>query len=111
LLNKGKLFRIGGDEFCLLLPNFSAAEASATAERIRKIVDSFPPFGCVVKVTASIGVADSETVELKTPEDLVHAADQAMYVAKFTGENRVCLYPPTPAEAEAAAENRKKPRR
>jgi Diguanylate cyclase, GGDEF domain len=45
LLNKGKLYRIGGDEFCVMLPNFSAAEASASAERIRKIVDAFPPFG------------------------------------------------------------------
>jgi diguanylate cyclase (GGDEF)-like protein len=111
LLNKGKLYRIGGDEFCVMLPNFAAQEASATAERIRKLVDGFPPFGGIVKVTSSIGVADSETSELDTPEGLVSAADEAMYVAKFTGGNRVCLWPPQPAEAEAAAENRKKPRR
>lgn len=111
LLNKGKLYRVGGDEFCAMLPNFAATEASSTAERIRKLVDGFPTFGGVVKVTSSIGVADSETQELDTPERLVDAADEAMYVAKFTGGNRICLWPPSPAEAEAAAENRKKPRR
>ncbi len=111
LLSKGKLYRIGGDEFCVVLPNFSAPEAFATAERIRKLVDGFPPFGGVVKITSSIGAAASETKGLETPEALVDAADEAMYVAKFTGGNRVRSWPPAVAEAKAAAENKKKPRR
>jgi diguanylate cyclase (GGDEF)-like protein len=37
---KGKLYRVGGDEFCVLLPNFSRLEAAATAERVRSTVDA-----------------------------------------------------------------------
>jgi len=107
LRRKGKLYRIGGDEFCAMLPNFSAPEATATAEGLRKLIDALPPFGGVVKVTASIGVATSNATGLETPEALINAADEAMYVAKFTTENRVCLWPPEPSEARQAAEKRK----
>ena len=39
VLNKGKLYRPGGDEFVVLLPNFSSEEAASTAERIRATID------------------------------------------------------------------------
>ena len=104
--HKGKLYRVGGDEFVVMLPNFSGSEASSTAERVRTSIDDLKPFGGVVKITASIGVAVSGT-RLSTPEVLVKAADEAMYVSKFTTKNRVCSWPPPPADAEQAAANRK----
>jgi diguanylate cyclase (GGDEF)-like protein len=111
LVRKGKLYRVGGDEFCAMLPNFTGPEAMAAAERIRRRIDELEPFGGIVKVTASIGVAVADGAQLTTPDALIDAADEAMYVAKFTTENRVCLWPPNRAEAEQAAEKRQKPRR
>jgi diguanylate cyclase (GGDEF)-like protein len=111
LVRKGKLYRIGGDEFGALLPNFSGSEALATAERIRADVDVLRPFGGIVKVTVSIGVAVSDTVQSRTPDALLKASDDAMYVVKHTTENRVCLWPPNPDEKRAADQNRKKSRR
>jgi diguanylate cyclase (GGDEF)-like protein len=108
LRHKGKLYRVGGDEFCVMLPNFSTSEASASAERVRAAVDGLKPFGGMVKVTASIGLAVSNGAELSTPDALVKAADDAMYVSKFTTKNRVCLWPPDAVEAAQAEANRKK---
>jgi diguanylate cyclase (GGDEF)-like protein len=105
---KGKLYRAGGDEFCVMLPNFSVPEATATAERIRSKIDGLPPFGGLVKVTSSIGVAASDAPALTTAEALVGAADKAMYVAKHTTKNLVCSWPTDPAQAAAAEANRKK---
>ena len=107
LRHRGKLYRVGGDEFCAMLPNLSVDEAKATAERIRESLDALQPFGGRIKVTASLGVASSDRKELSTADRLIGAADEAMYVSKFTGKNRVCVWPPAQAEAALAATNRK----
>lgn len=108
LRNKGKLYRVGGDEFCVMLPNFSTPEATPAAERVRTSIDALKAFGGKVKVTASIGLVASDGSEPWTPEALVKAADEAMYVAKFTTKNRVCLWPPNASESAQAETNRKK---
>jgi diguanylate cyclase (GGDEF)-like protein len=108
LRHRGKLYRVGGDEFCAMLPNFCVDEAGVTAERIRKSIDALKPFGGVVKVTASLGVAVSDRKELSTADALVRAADQAMYVSKFTTKNCVCIWPPDQKDAAQAEVNRKK---
>jgi diguanylate cyclase (GGDEF)-like protein len=102
LRHRGKLYRVGGDEFCAMLPNCCADEARATAERIRKSVDSLEPFGGKVKVTVSLGVAVSDRAKLSAAKALVTAADEAMYVSKFTTKNRVCMWPPGQEEAAQA---------
>jgi diguanylate cyclase (GGDEF)-like protein len=107
LRRKGKLYRVGGDEFCAVLPNFATAEAAVTAERVRAAIDALKPFGGVVKVTASIGVAGSDANQLVTAESLVKAADEAMYVAKFTGKNRIAACPLDPEKAAQADARRK----
>jgi diguanylate cyclase (GGDEF)-like protein len=89
---KGKLYRYGGDEFCVLLPNYSTAEGHMTAERIRAAIEAKPPVRGSVKVTTSIGVASSEMRGLEDPEKLVDSADRAMYSAKRTTKNRVCVW-------------------
>jgi diguanylate cyclase (GGDEF)-like protein len=108
LLHKGRLYRVGGDEFCAMLPNFSKEEAAATAERVRKAVDDLRAFGGKVKVTVSVGVAVSSDKGLAQADALVKAADEAMYVSKFTTKNRVCLWPPNPQELTLAQANKQK---
>jgi diguanylate cyclase (GGDEF)-like protein len=107
LRHKGILYRVGGDEFCAMLPNYTKEEAAGTAERIRKAVDDLKAFGGKVKVTVSIGVALSSDKGLAQAHALVKAADEAMYVSKFTTKNRVCLWPPNPQELALAQENKK----
>lgn len=103
---KGKLYRCGGDEFCVLLPNFSTAEAHVTAERIRAAIEAMPPVGGIVEVTTSIGVASSDVPYLENPQALVDSADGAMYVSKWTTKNRVCAWPPSNEDKELAQKNR-----
>jgi len=73
--------RYGGEEIAAILPDTSTDAAVELAEIIRSAIER----GGVV--TASIGVATAAAHEL--PEDLVHAADAAMYKAKAAGRNRV----------------------
>jgi diguanylate cyclase (GGDEF)-like protein len=108
LRHRGRLYRVGGDEFCAVLPNFNIEEAAAAGERIRRSIDALPPFGGKVKVTASLGVAVSDQKRLSTADALARAADEAMYVSKFTTKNRVCIWPPDKQDAAQAEMNRKK---
>jgi predicted signal transduction protein with EAL and GGDEF domain len=97
-----------GTNSVAMLPNLCVDEAGVTAERIRKSIDALKPFGGVVKVTAGLGVAVSDRKELPTADALVRAADQAIYVSKFTTKNRVCIWPPDQKDAAQAEANRKK---
>ena len=88
---KGKLYRYGGDEFVLVLPNYESAEAKPTGERIRKAIGEGNPGG-TIKVTASVGVVSSDRLQTTDPKTLLEAADGAMYSAKRSGENRVKVW-------------------
>lgn len=90
IFHKGKLYRYGGDEFVVVLPNFEISEATATAERIREAIAS-APLVSGLGVTASLGVASSSRPGQWTAESLVAAADQAMYRSKDAGGNRVTV--------------------
>jgi len=85
---KGILYRWGGDEFAISLPDFSTEEAHATAERIRSAVEQAKP-GIDLPVTTSIGVSGSDQMTNASAEDLLEAADKAMYTSKQQGKNRV----------------------
>lgn len=85
------LARYGGEEFCLLLPDVPGPGAVALAGRIRKAVakESFAVDGKAIALTLSAGVAariDEGPDEL---DDLVARADEALYIAKNRGRNRV----------------------
>jgi diguanylate cyclase (GGDEF)-like protein len=102
IARKGRLYRFRqGDEFAVLLRNFTASEAHAVAERIRKEIEDAKPGGDV-RVTASIGIVSSEELGLGTPAELLGAADEAMYVSKVQGKNRVTTCPVATEELEAA---------
>jgi len=86
--------RYGGEEFAAILPESDETNAHAVAERIRKTVAETPfllPGGNAAPVTVSIGVACYPGYAANM-DQIVEHADQAMYLAKQTGRNRVCIY-------------------
>jgi diguanylate cyclase (GGDEF)-like protein len=83
--------RYGGEELAVVLPDCEIGQAATTAERIRHAIASLHvPLRCgrTISVTASLGVASLD-VETRTRQQLVEAADAALYVAKRAGKNRV----------------------
>jgi diguanylate cyclase (GGDEF)-like protein len=84
------LFRYGGEEFFLVVPETSLAEAAKLAERLRMAISS-TPFDAVaagsLRVTVSIGVATWRPG--RSAQVLVDAADEALYAAKSAGRDRV----------------------
>ncbi|TGQ64248.1 GGDEF domain-containing protein [Mesorhizobium sp. M00.F.Ca.ET.186.01.1.1] len=93
--------RYGGEEFLVLLPGVNEEEAVSVAERIRRSVEAaaFPNPGSRVSrnVTLSIGVAVQRADDAFTPEQLQRQADEALYLAKQTGRNRVQFHSPEPS--------------
>jgi diguanylate cyclase (GGDEF)-like protein len=84
--------RYGGEEFCLLLPNFNAARARQAGEMVRTAVqDLGMPHATSVyqSVTVSVGVACTTPSDAQAPKDLIEAADAALYAAKHRGRNAV----------------------
>lgn len=82
--------RFGGDEFALILPQAYSEGALVVAERLRGRIEQIqiPGFG---NITASIGIA-SFPADAPARAELVSAADAALYTAKRTGRNRVCIF-------------------
>ena len=95
--------RFGGEEFVVLLPGADEREACLVAERLRERVSAIalPAPGAQVTVTVSIGVAALGTHGTELFE-LLAAADVAVYRAKESGRDRVCLLPPgvKPSDAQ-----------
>ncbi|HEX3533419.1 MAG TPA: diguanylate cyclase [Gemmatimonadaceae bacterium] len=86
--------RYGGEEFLLILPGTVLDAAVTFAERVREKVEShtFAYEGGTLRRTMSCGVAAAPHPKVKDQEGLVRAADDALYVAKETGRNRVVRY-------------------
>lgn len=86
--------RYGGEEFIILMTESSPDKAYIAAERIRKkveehafVIDVDPGY---IHITVSIGIAGFVSY-MATKEDLVEQADRALYSAKQTGRNKVCM--------------------
>lgn len=87
------LARYGGEEFIAVLPNTSLSGATFVAEQMRKAVAQLNiahPETPYLQITASFGVASGVAMPETNPQDLIGAADQALYQAKHRGRNRVC---------------------
>ncbi|MCM2680038.1 sensor domain-containing diguanylate cyclase [Echinimonas agarilytica] len=82
-----QVFRIGGEEFALLMPLTCQLQAVRVVERIRQSMK-------LDNITFSAGIAEysKETFE----HDLLNSADQAMYTAKNNGRDRICIAPSEP---------------
>jgi diguanylate cyclase (GGDEF)-like protein len=82
-----QLFRMGGEEFLLLLPETSVADSMTVAENIRRAIENADWLGDHPPVTISVGVSRHELNE-KTDE-WIKKADSALYRAKKMGRNNV----------------------
>ena len=94
--------RFGGDEFVLLLPRTRAADAHRVAERVRTRIASLPlraTNGDTVQVTASLGVAALAEGTRSELNELLAAADAALYEAKRHGRNQVQMLRPAAPRA------------
>jgi diguanylate cyclase (GGDEF)-like protein len=86
--------RYGGEEFAVGMVDTDSGGAGQMGERIRKILENTPVtrvFDGELRVTVSIGVS-SFPEDTKNMSDLVTHADNALYQAKRSGRNRVCLH-------------------
>jgi diguanylate cyclase (GGDEF)-like protein len=104
--------RYGGEEFAVIVPETDLDGAVKLAERLR--IDLLKaqvelPDGTQLRVAASFGVAVKG--ELTRPEELIEAADEALYEAKRAGKNRVAPKSATADESELSArpERRRRP--
>ena len=89
--------RFGGEEFALLLPRTTAAQALEITERIRQGISqlAIPRDGtAAIRVTISIGIAVPSQAR-RTLDDLLASADHALYQAKSSGRDRVVIYADT----------------
>ncbi len=86
--------RYGGDEFGIILPETEPRQAWVQAERIRCVMERDPPGGQATldgkRLTVSLGVACLGS-DMGIVEDLVRAADQALYCAKAAGGNQTAV--------------------
>jgi diguanylate cyclase (GGDEF)-like protein len=87
------LARYGGEEFIITLVHTDQAGAAKVAERLRESVSEIelPTEQGVLKFTISVGV--STFFKRSLLEEIIGRADQALYQAKTSGRNRVCLAP------------------
>lgn len=109
---RGRPFRYGGEEFTIVFPGKGAKEAAQHLEQLRSVIAEYQMYlrdsdrpkddnsgkarrtgrrsDGYVSVTVSIGVAEVGK-RFPTPEDVIKAADEALYKAKSRGRNQVCL--------------------
>jgi diguanylate cyclase (GGDEF)-like protein len=83
--------RYGGEEFMVVAPGTGLRDGAAVAERLRRLIEATAiRWGSrELRVTASVGVATWPMARVSVCEELVSAADSALYAAKDAGRNRV----------------------
>ena len=88
------VFRFGGEEFVVLMPETDIRGAMQASEKIRLgcASEPFQNSSTAVDVTVSIGAASFHAHQPKNPGDLIRMADEALYEAKKGGRNRVVAF-------------------
>jgi diguanylate cyclase (GGDEF)-like protein len=86
--------RYGGEEFLLVLPSTNFSGALAVADRVWRSVGGEPYSmpGASERVSLSVGVAVFPSRDIKSKDQLIKAADRALYQAKGDGRDRICVY-------------------
>jgi len=88
-----KVYRYGGEEFLVCLPNADMKQCARVLERLRRVIEASPVTisdETVLPVTASIGAAPM--TKNRTAEQIIEKADKALYAAKEGGRNRVRVW-------------------
>jgi diguanylate cyclase (GGDEF)-like protein len=85
------LARLGGEEFCILLPYTDSKQAKKVAERLREKIEIKPIIvdGLRVKVTISVGISLVSTGD-EDGHQAMERADQKLFQAKESGRNQIC---------------------
>lgn len=89
--------RVGGEEFCIVLPGSTLLQAQRIAERIRERIsrkEILVQNSQTIRISASLGVSSAEPSESYLFEYLQMVADKRLYLAKWGGRNRVCAVDP-----------------
>jgi diguanylate cyclase (GGDEF)-like protein len=94
--------RVGGEEFAFILPETGKAEGLVFAERFRRRVEtSVMAPDSLNPITVSVGLA-AFPQDGRNPDEIVWAADEALYESKRAGRNRVTAYPRKSDEVPAS---------
>jgi diguanylate cyclase (GGDEF)-like protein len=91
--DKIHLYRYGGEEFVVIIPDITSEEAIGIGERLRVKVEASCP------VTVSVGISQYRTIS-EGLDRLIREADAALYEAKRKGRNRVVVYDKAAFEPE-----------
>jgi diguanylate cyclase (GGDEF)-like protein len=91
------MYRLGGEEFLIVLPGVDLETGEILAERLREAIQEAPPAGIPVTISLGVSAASGAQVDYDT---LFRAADAALYEAKRAGRNRVVAASPATTEAE-----------
>lgn len=84
LSNDGYLYRVGGEEFIIMLKGKPKDEVYEIAEKIRNTVEELKWLKDI-NVTISLGIAHSN----ESSENIIKKADENLYISKATGKNRI----------------------
>jgi diguanylate cyclase len=85
----GALYRVGGEEFAILLPRNRRSDALASAERIRAAVAVEPILHETTRIPVTISIGVAQLGDGETPAQLYERADRLLYKSKLGGRNRV----------------------
>jgi len=85
--------RLGGEEFVLLCRNLNSLVGAGIADRLCQLVarSALAPTRPELRITVSAGVASVPDPRIQTADQLLEAADRALYAAKASGRNQVCI--------------------
>jgi diguanylate cyclase (GGDEF)-like protein/PAS domain S-box-containing protein len=99
--------RFGGEEFILVMPNISIGVAKERAQSLHKSISSlYIPFGRFnLNITVSMGIS-CFPVHGENKEDLLRAADRALYAAKRAGRNQLAVYREQQATGQAISDEK-----
>ena len=103
--NTDILARYGGEEFSIIMPLTDIEEGIVVMERLRVVIAGslFPITRRDIQLTASIGLSSLFDHHTTSTKELIRAADSALYLAKKTGKNRVCIYTSEETKAKSKA--------
>ena len=95
--------RYGGEEFTIIMPHIPKSRARTAVERIRKAIDTHQFSDGKLTVSAGIAECPADGV---TGNEVLEKADRALYHAKLTGRNRVCIWAASPQEHSGSEPSR-----